>query len=171
MKSIYAFCLLIFSLLASHVYPVVPNPKNGDFSPQQVQVPKNGENLATGQISPAMGVSTTSQNPSTSTVLAYVVEQAKKVGVNPIIAEWIVGHESQYGQNLIGDDGQSLGYWMISKEYHPEVPTSCSQDLQCSTSWSLNWIKQGNQDQWTTWRFRCKWYPKENPPYCNGTSD
>jgi hypothetical protein len=39
-----------------------------------------------------------------------------------------------------GDDGQSRGYWMISNVWNPEVSTTCADDLQCSTEWSLKWI-------------------------------
>jgi hypothetical protein len=52
------------------------------------------------------------------------------------------------------DDGQSLGYWMISTIYHPEVGRACSLSLRCSTAWSIAWIKKGNIDQWTTWACR-----------------
>jgi hypothetical protein len=96
--------------------------------------------------------------------LDYVVSQAKIAGVDPIDALWIVSHESQLGQNLYGDDGQSLGFWQISTIYHPEVGRACSLNLQCSTAWSLNLIKTGGIEQWSTWRFRFKWYPDENPP-------
>lgn len=65
-----------------------------------------------------------------------------------------------------GDDGQSRGYWMISDVYHPEVSTACADDLACSTDWSLQWIAAGHIDQWSTWKYRCTWYPKENPPDC-----
>jgi hypothetical protein len=100
------------------------------------------------------------------------------MGVNPVNSAWIVDHESMDGQNLSGDDGQSLGYWMISRKYHPEVSVSSSMNLVSSTAWSLNWIKQGHIDQWSTWACRYAWYtdatstlgaaPKEykEPNYC-----
>jgi hypothetical protein len=114
-------------------------------------------NASTGQIQPAIALSTT-------TVVEYVRQEAIAYGVNPTDALWIVGHESQFGENMRGDDGQSRGYWMISDVYHPEVSTACADDLQCSTDWSLNWIKAGHIDQWSTWRFRFQWYSNQNPP-------
>lgn len=63
-----------------------------------------------------------------------------------------------------GDDGQSWGYWMISDVYHPEVSTACADSLKCSTEWSLEWILAGHIEQWSTWRFRFKWYAGQNPP-------
>jgi hypothetical protein len=99
-----------------------------------------------------------------SAVRAYVVSRAKALGVNPVDAAWIVDHESQDGENMRGDDGQSVGPWMISTVWHPEVPTSCSLNLQCSTNWSLHRIIAGHIQDWSTWKFRFKWYPNENPP-------
>jgi hypothetical protein len=101
---------------------------------------------------------------NSSTVAAYVRQEALAYGVNPVDALWIVSHESQDGQNMRGDDGQSRGYWMISDVYHPEVSTACVDNLQCSTDWSLNWIKAGHIDQWSTWKYRFEWYPAQNPP-------
>ena len=101
---------------------------------------------------------------ATSSVAAYVRQEAIAYGVNPTDALWIVSHESQDGQRMRGDDGQSRGYWMISEKYHPEVSTACADDLQCSTAWSLKWILAGHISQWSTWRLRFKLYPNENPP-------
>jgi hypothetical protein len=91
-------------------------------------------------------------------VMAYVSAQAALKGVNVAKALWIVGHESQDGQNLRGDDGQSRGVWMISSIYHPEVSEKCADDLQCSTEWSLNRILAGHINEWTTYKFCRKWY-------------
>jgi hypothetical protein len=101
---------------------------------------------------------------TTSTVAAYIRQEAISYGVSPTEALWIVSHESQDGQNMRGDDGQSRGYWMISSVYHPEVSTACVDNLQCSTDWSLKWILAGHINQWSTWRFRFKWYADQNPP-------
>jgi hypothetical protein len=97
--------------------------------------------------------------PSTTTVRTYVLAQAKLLGVNPAKVEWIVGHESQYGQNMRGDDGQSRGYWMISSVWHPEVSDACADDLECSTAWSLHRILEGHINEWSTWKFCRAWYP------------
>jgi hypothetical protein len=130
-------CLLLISSFSSLAfgasYPVLPTASQ---SPKTAQI---------GAITPAA-------------VKSYVRAQAALLGVNPDFADFIVGHESQYGQNMSGDDGQSRGYWMISKIYHPEVSDACADDLACSTSWSLRWILAGHINQWSTWRFRCEWY-------------
>lgn len=97
-------------------------------------------------------------------VKEYVTEQAIKVGVDPLRVQWIVSHESQYCQRMSGDDGQSIGCWMISLKWHPEVDLACSKDLACSTAWSLKHIKDGYINEWSTWRLRFKLYPNEKPP-------
>lgn len=86
------------------------------------------------------------------------------MGVNPSDAEWIVAHESQYTTNRLGDDGNSRGLWQISKIYHPEISDACAFNVECSTKWSLSQILKGKIMEWSTWRFRFKWYAKENPP-------
>jgi hypothetical protein len=119
---------------------------------------------------------------TTSSVAEYIELQAILAGINPIDAQWIVNHESQDGQNLSGDDGQSIGYWMISEKYHPEVGRACSLSLQCSTAWSMRWIAKGHITEWSTWACRYAWYPDatstlgpalanyEEPKYCKGAS-
>lgn len=138
------FLCLIFLiplfLTPSAAYSVIPSAQ--------------AKNPVAAQISPA--------NPSS--VAAYITKEAKRYGVNPIDARWIVSHESQFGRNMRGDDGQSRGYWMISSKYHPEVSTACADDLACSTAWSLSWILAGHIGQWSTWKYRFAWYANQNPP-------
>jgi hypothetical protein len=138
-------CLLSFLV----ILPALALPARYSVIPQA-----RAENPSTGQNQAANGISTT-------TVAAYVTQQAKLYGIDPTKALWIVSHESQLGQNLYGDDGQSLGPWMISTIWHPEVGRACSLSLQCSTAWSLSWIKKnaGNIEQWSTWSCRFAWYP------------
>lgn len=106
----------------------------------------------------------TSTPPTPQEVVAYIEAQSVLFGVNPIDSKWIVDHESQDGVNMSGDDGQSRGYWMISKVWHPEVSAECANDLSCSTTWSLMRIRAGYINEWTTWKYRFKWFAKENPP-------
>lgn len=91
-------------------------------------------------------------------VKEYVYEQAKKAGVNPFKADWIVSHESQYGKNMKGDDGNSRGVWQVSKIWHPEVSDACAYDLGCSTKWSLARIAAGHINEWSTYRLCHKLY-------------
>ena len=97
---------------------------------------------------------------------AYVRKQAVLDSVDPGEAWFIISHESEHGKKLRGDDGQSRGYWMISKRWHPEVSTACADDLACSTDWALHYIASGHINEWSTWRFRCQWY--EDAPDCAG---
>jgi hypothetical protein len=88
-------------------------------------------------------------------VRAYVQSAAKAAGVNPRIAEWIVSHESAHHPEATGDDGQSRGLWQINHAWHPEVPDTCAYDVTCSTEWSLERIRAGYADEWSTWKY-CK---------------
>jgi hypothetical protein len=96
---------------------------------------------------------------SPNEVIAYISAQAALKGVNVQEVLWIVGHESQDGRNLRGDDGQSRGPWMISAIWHPEVSDACADSLPCSTEWSLNRILAGHINEWSTYKFCRKWYP------------
>jgi hypothetical protein len=115
---------------------------------QTGQKPATGQNLAIPSL----------LQPIPSAVKTYVRLEAEQYGVDPSVAEFIVSHESQDGQNMRGDDGHSRGYWMIDADYHPEVTDQCADDLHCSTAWSLTQIKAGYVNWWSTWKYRCKWY-------------
>jgi hypothetical protein len=88
-------------------------------------------------------------------VRAYVQSAAKTAGVNPRIAEWIVSHESRHHPEATGDGGESRGLWQINKAWHPEVSDACAYDVTCSTNWSLERIRAGYLDEWSTWKY-CK---------------
>ena len=88
-------------------------------------------------------------------VRAYVQSASKTAGVNPRIAEWIVSHESRHHPEATGDGGESRGLWQINKAWHPEVSDACAYDVTCSTNWSLERIRAGYVDEWSTWKY-CK---------------
>ena len=88
-------------------------------------------------------------------VRAYVQSASKAAGVNPRIAEWIVSHESRHHPDATGDGGESRGLWQINKDWHPEVSDACAYDVTCSTNWSLERIRAGYVDEWSTWKY-CK---------------
>jgi hypothetical protein len=95
---------------------------------------------------------------TSSTEKLYVTIAAISYGVSPLVADFIIQHESQWDPGRVGDDGNSRGLWQISSIYHSEVSNACAYSVVCSTNWALNWIAKGNINQWSTWRFRCKWY-------------
>ena len=86
---------------------------------------------------------------------AYVQSASEAAGVNPRIAEWIVSHESRHHPEATGDGGESRGLWQINKAWHPEVSDTCAYDITCSTDWSLERIRAGYVDVWSTWKY-CK---------------
>jgi hypothetical protein len=89
-----------------------------------------------------------------STLKLYVDIASIIDGVNPALAECIVGHESQWG-NKTGDDGNSRGYWQISRIWHPEVTDTEAYSFIFSTNWSLNRIASGYIKQWSTYKKYC----------------
>lgn len=106
------------------------------------------------------------QAKNSDDIKSYILSRAKAENVSTTIVSWIVEHESQWGRRMVGDDGKSLGIWMIDRQYHPNISEQCADSMTCSTRVSLEWLKQGKQDMWSTWRLRCSLYPKENPPGC-----
>ena len=86
---------------------------------------------------------------------AYVQAQALKQGVSPRIALWIVKHESQFNPRAKGDGEASRGLWQISRIYHPEVSDAMAFNVRSSTQWSLERIRSGKANEWSTYRF-CK---------------
>jgi hypothetical protein len=111
-----------------------------------------GTNLAL-----ATAMSQKSQNTLTtsSQVAAYIQTQALKHGVSPKLALWIVKHESQFNPRAKGDGEASRGLWQISKIYHPEVSDAMAFNVRSSTQWSLERIRSGKANEWSTYRF-CK---------------
>jgi len=85
----------------------------------------------------------------------YVEGAAKTRGVSPLVAEWIVTHESGHHPEATGDGGESRGLWQINRAWHPEVSDACAYNVSCSTDWSLERIRAGHVDEWSTWKY-CK---------------
>jgi Transglycosylase SLT domain len=86
-------------------------------------------------------------------VKAYVQTQATEYGVNPKLALWIVKHESEFNPRARGDGEASRGLWQISRIYHPEVSDAMAFNVASSTEWSLERIRSGKANEWSTYRF------------------
>lgn len=108
------------------------------------------------------------QEMSSSSVRAYVVCESSLLSLTPteqFQALWIINHESldcwqdgTFNTSILGDDGNSRGCWQISKIWHPEVSNATANSLASSTLWSLTQLKNGDANEWSTWKFRCKRY-------------
>jgi hypothetical protein len=96
-----------------------------------------------------------SARPTAEEVKAYVQTQAMEYGVNPKLALWIVKHESQFNPSAKGDGEASRGLWQISRIYHPEVSDKVAFNIASSTEWSLERIRSGKVNEWSTYRY-CK---------------
>lgn len=141
-------CLLLILPLLAFTSLLFPRVIEVRVVPVGVE-PMIGEILAT----------TTAQNHlptllNRENVRAFVVSEAKLYGINPDLAVCIVSHESQW-QNRPGDDGNSRGIFQISKIWHPEVSDAVAYSITSSTLWALNWIRQGNVGQWSTFLEYC----------------
>jgi hypothetical protein len=90
--------------------------------------------------------------PNTQEVKAYVRTQAAKNGVDPRLAVWIVQHESSFNPHARGDGDASRGLWQISKVYHPEVSDDQAFGVTTSTDWSLQRIRDGKVNEWSSYR-------------------
>ncbi|HEV7966676.1 MAG TPA: transglycosylase SLT domain-containing protein [Candidatus Acidoferrales bacterium] len=94
-----------------------------------------------------------SDKPTAQEVKAYVQTQALEHGVNPKLALWIVKHESEFNPRARGDGEASRGLWQISRIYHPEVSDAEAFNVATSTQWSLERIRSGKVNEWSTYRF------------------
>ena len=100
--------------------------------------------------------------PTAQAVKAYVEAQARKYGVSPNLAIWIVKHESQFNPRAKGDGEASRGLWQISRIYHPEVSDAVAFNVASSTEWSLERIRAGKAHEWSTYHF-CRTLYKDCP--------
>jgi Transglycosylase SLT domain len=128
-----------------------------DFSgPVKVTIYKSrgvpGANLA---LATAMSQKPKSALTTSEQLASYIQTQALKHGVSPKLALWIVKHESQFNPRAKGDGEASRGLWQISKIYHPEVSDAMAFNVRSSTQWSLERIRSGKANEWSTYRF-CK---------------
>src|ERR1700722_12008644 len=106
----------------------------------------------------ALLMKATSPPRGRSELRAYIQASAKDAGLSPRVAEWIVSHESQHHPHATGDGGESRGLWQINKAWHPEVSDACAYDVTCSTAWSLERIRAGYVDEWSTWKYCKAWF-------------
>jgi hypothetical protein len=111
---------------------------------------------------PADSLKLQSDRPTPQEVKAYVQTQALEDGVNPRLALWIVKHESQFNPRAKGDGEASRGLWQISRIYHPEVSDAVAFNVASSTEWSLERIRSGKVNEWSTYRF-CRTLYKDCP--------
>ena len=88
-------------------------------------------------------------------VKAFVRGEAVEYGVDPLLALWIVKHESSFNPRAKGDGEASRGLWQISRIYHPEVSDAMAFNVESSTEWSLDRIRSGKVNEWSTYR-NCK---------------
>lgn len=156
------YCLPLIGFAANFTEPraEVAAPQSAPTSPLPVKViiyksPRS--NFARLSRGPANSLKPYT-GPTAQEVKAYVRAQAMEFGVNPLLALWIVRHESQFNPRARGDGEASRGLWQISKIYHPEVSDAAAFSVATSTEWSLERIRAGKANEWSTYRFCRKLY-------------
>jgi hypothetical protein len=143
---------------------VVPaHSQQASYQPVKVIIHRSQrQKLASVRVAAASPFRLRSDRFSTQEVKAYVQSEASEAGVDPKLALWIVKHESQFNPRAKGDGEASRGLWQISKIYHPEVSDADAFSVTSSTAWSLNRIKSGKANEWSTYRF-CRTLYKDCP--------
>jgi Transglycosylase SLT domain len=155
--------------LTFYSLPLIAFAAHGTEPPAEVVSPRSAQNLflpvkvtiykshlpllATLPRLPANPLKLQSDKPTALEVKAYVQTQATEYGVNPKLALWIVKHESEFNPRAKGDGEASRGLWQISKIYHPEVSDAVAFNVASSTEWSLERIRSGKVNEWSTYRF------------------
>lgn len=157
--SLYALPLIGFAAnSAGRRAEVVPPPRTeGRLLPVKVIIYKSQRaQLSSLAMLPAKSSKTPGGRLSgelVKAVKAYVGTEALAYGVNPSIALWIVKHESHFNPRAKGDGEASRGLWQISRIYHPEVSDAMAFSVTSSTQWSLERIRAGKANEWSTYRF------------------
>ena len=134
---------------------VMPSPGPQGFSlPVKVTIYKSRrlQPEATSRV-PLHSLGLQSARPTAEQVKTYVQTRAMEYGVNPRLALWIVQHESQFNPRAKGDGEASRGLWQISRIYHPEVSDAVAFNIASSTGWSLERIRSGKVNEWSTYRY------------------
>jgi hypothetical protein len=152
---------IVFALGSHAVYPVSPQTHE---KPAEIPAAFDVQGVGKGIMPPA---TSTYQRGLQGQIEAYVGREAVLHGINPTDAIFIIRHESQDCTNLSGDDGISVGCWMFNLKANPRVSRQCAMSFECSTDLALSWMAAGKMNLWSTWRFRCKWYPYDAPPGCD----
>jgi hypothetical protein len=133
---------------------IPPSGVENTSLPVQVTIYKGRSMQAEGvRRLPANAANLRGEKASTREVKTYVRAQAVEHGVNPKLALWIVKHESEFNPRASGDGEASRGLWQISRIYHPEVSDAAAFDVAASTAWSLERIRSGKVNEWSTYRF------------------
>jgi hypothetical protein len=151
------YCLPLIGFAANFTEPrvEVAVPQSAPISPVHVKVIiYKGSRAQPASTSRGPAISARPHSgPTVQEVRAYVRAQAMEFGVNPLLALWIVKHESQFNPRARGDGEASRGLWQISKIYHPEVSDAAAFSVATSTEWSLSRIRAGKANEWSTYRF------------------
>jgi len=152
----YSLPLLAFVANGTGPRAQGPSPRSAHSSDLPVKVTifkSHRAQLASLSLVPANPPGVQTGRSTAQEVKAYVQTEATEFGVNPKLALWIVKHESEFNPRAKGDGEASRGLWQISRVYHPEVSDAVAFNVASSTEWSLERIRSGKANEWSTYRF------------------
>ena len=148
---------ILFLIIPVRVIAVVPEIPNPIIS-------EKGAILRVGTPDASFSTETTKTPPEANLPLNpgqvrdYIRSEARKKGVNPNLAEFIVKKESNFECFRTGDNDRSFGCWQIFLPAHPNITKASATDIYFSTEWSLDQILQGNENIWSTVTHCREWY-------------
>ena len=102
-------------------------------------------------------------------VRGYVRDMCAWAGQDTFKCLFIIQHESQFGFRGATFDPAIRGpekigaSWGLAQFYDQNkgFNKACATDIQCSIRQMTQWLKDGRENEWSSWRFRYEWYKDE----------
>ena len=79
----------------------------------------------------------------------FIISKAGEMGVDYKLALALSQCESNFNSSAVGDKGRSFGLWQIHLPAHPKISKEQALDINWSTNWALNKIKEGKAGIWS----------------------
>lgn len=99
-------------------------------------------------------------SPQVETIEQIIDEKALQYGVSAELVHYIIKKESNYNPKALGDMNiickrtglpvRARGILQITECYYPEIPDSCTFDVECSLDKMLPIMKKDCESQWST---------------------
>lgn len=81
----------------------------------------------------------------------YISCEAGMAGIDDAKAVYIANKESSLNPKAYNSKTHDRGLWQINKKYHSEVSDACAYSIICSTKWSIQKLKEGQENIWVAW--------------------
>ena len=87
-------------------------------------------------------------SPDKEHICRQIVELSTEYDVDPQLMIDLSWCESRLDPNAVGKiDNDDLGLYQINSRYH-DVSDRCRKDVECSTLWTINKVKEGKISLW-----------------------